>query len=407
MWSDLAAAAAAAAAAAIRDAGVCDGPDATLNGILASVGLADHHVHGHVTTPVDEAGLRDMLIESDRRSAADAAGSDTQVWHAIRRWCAPLLGLPAHAPAADYVAARLALGSQGTAERLLPLAGFSWLGIDTGFRGTQIASPAATGDAAGGVPANRIVRLEAVAELLVAEIADPWSWPDAFRAALAAERAGDDPAVGWKSILAYRGGFDRDLSRPADEAVAAAAARWAGTVRAGTAPRLEDPVLLRAGIWAAVDTGLPVQFHTGFGDPDLDLHRSDPLLLTDLIRGSEGRAPIVLLHTYPFQRGAGYLAQMFPHVYLDVGEAVNYTGAASEHVVRESMELAPFTKILFSSDAWGAPELHLLGSWLFRRAMSRVLGAWVRDGDWSLADAERVVALVANENVRRVYATAG
>jgi len=47
---------------------------------------------------------------------------------------------------------------------------------------------------------------------------------------------------------------------------------------------------------------------------------------------------------------------------LDVGLAVNYAGAASPAIVAESMELAPFRKLLFSSDAWGAPELHLLGS---------------------------------------------
>jgi len=89
-----------------------------------------------------------------------------------------------------------------------------------------------------------------------------------------------------------------------------------------------------------------------------------------------------------------------------VGLAVTFTGAASTKVVGESLELAPFTKVLFSSDAWGIPELHLLGSWLFRRAMSRVLGAWVAAGDWSLADAERVVDLVGSANARRVYGLA-
>jgi predicted TIM-barrel fold metal-dependent hydrolase len=94
---------------------------------------------------------------------------------------------------------------------------------------------------------------------------------------------------------------------------------------------------------------------------------------------------------------------MFPHVYMDVGLAINYTGAQSPQVIAESLEVAPFTKILFSSDAWGLPELHLLGSWLFRRGMARVLGSWVDRGDWSPADAERVIRLVAGENARRVY----
>ena len=59
-------------------------------------------------------------------------------------------------------------------------------------------------------------------------------------------------------------------------------------------------------------------------------------------------------------------------------------------------------KVLFSSDAWGPPELHLLGSWLWRRGMSSVLGQWVDQGDWSRADAVRVLELISAGNARRV-----
>jgi predicted TIM-barrel fold metal-dependent hydrolase len=391
------------AAQAIRESGVCDGLDPAINELLATVGLVDHHVHGVVNERVDDATLCDMLIESDRRSAAQAAGFDTQVWHAVRRWCAPQMRAPAHIAGPDYLVARRAYERLIPIGRLLlPRAGLERVIVETGFLGGRVTSPAETGEMAG-CTASRVVRLEAIAERLVRELDDPATWPEAFRTAVAAELAGGDPAVGFKTILAYRGGFDRDLSRPADEDVSSAAVGWAAGVRVGAAARLTDDTLLRFGIWSAVDTGRPLQVHTGFGDPDLDLHRSDPLLLTDFIRATEERAPVLLLHTYPFHRNAGYLASMFPHVYLDVGEAVHYTGAASEAIVRESMELAPFTKLLFSSDAWGAPELHLLGSWLWRRAMSRVVGDWVARGDWSRSDAERVIRLVASENARRVY----
>ena len=390
-------------AQAIREAGVCDGLEPAVNELLATVGLIDHHVHGVVKERVDEAALLDMLIGSGRRSAAQAAGFDTPVWHAIRRWCAPQMRSPAHIAGADYLVARRAYERLIPMGRLLlPRAGFDRVIVETGFLGGRLTSPAETGVMAG-CPASRVVRLESIAERLIGSVPDAATWPDAFRAAVAAELAGGDPAVGFKTILACRGGFDRDLSRPADDAVAAAAVRWAGGVRAGAKARLADETLLRFGIWTAVDTGRPLQVHTGFGDPDLDLHRSDPLLLTEFIRATEQRAPILLLHTYPFHRNAGSLASMYPHVYLDVGGAVHSTGAASEAVVRESMELAPFTKLLFSTDAWGAPELHLLGSWLWRRAMSRVVGDWVARGDWSRTDAERVIRLVASENARRVY----
>jgi predicted TIM-barrel fold metal-dependent hydrolase len=386
----------------IAAAGVCDGPDPGLNGLLSSIELVDHHVHGIVQGAVDERALKNMIIESDRRSAADAAGYDSQVWFAVRRWCAPLLGLAPSPPIEDYLSARLSLTNEAIADRLLPAAGFGHLLVETGFRADLVSSPGELGRRAG-ASVSRIVRLEALAEDLIARIVDPADYPAEFRRALGAELEGIDPAVGTKTIVAYRGGFDRDFSPPDDEEVVLAARAWSEHVRSGARARLVDDRLLRFGIWSGVRTGRPLQVHTGFGDPDLDLRLADPLLLTEFIRQTEGQAPILLLHTYPFQRNAGYLAQMFPHVFVDVGLAINYAGAAAGAIVADTLELAPFSKVLFSSDAWGAPELHLLGSWLWRRSMARVLGNWVSRGDWSRDDAERVVRLVAGANARRVY----
>ena len=120
--------------------------------------------------------------------------------------------------------------------------------------------------------------------------------------------------------------------------------------------------------------------HVGFGDRDLDLHRTDPMLLLPLLR-TMTPVPVLLLHCYPFQRQAGYLAQAFDHVNFDVGLAINYLGARSTGLVAEALETAPFAKQLYSSDAFGPPELHVLGSVLWRRAMGLVLGEWVRAGD--------------------------
>lgn len=82
---------------------------------------------------------------------------------------------------------------------------------------------------------------------------------------------------------------------------------------------------------------------------------------------------------------------------------MNYTGARSVAVVAESLELAPFAKILFSSDAWGPAELHHLGALLWRRAMTRVLSDFVADGEWSREQAVRVATMIGSQNARRVY----
>lgn len=384
---------------ALRASGVVAGPHRIVDELLLEARFIDHHVHGILRGQLPPERLVQQLSESDRPAAAAVAGLDTQLGIAVRRWTAPLLGLEPGVPAERWLAHRSGLDNESVGRSMLPEAGFQALLVDTGYVGNTLTSPDELG-ALAGVPAREVVRLEVVAETVAARRPSPAAWWDALRDELAV-RTRD--AIGLKSILAYRYGFDVDPTPPSATEVAAAVDRWFQALDAGAPMRLADPTLLRAVVWAGVELGLPLQFHTGYGDSDLDLHRADPALLTGFLRLTQDRCPVLLLHTYPFQRTAGYLAQMFPHVYLDVGLGVNHSGAASGQIIRETLEIAPLTKVLFSSDAWGIPELHVLGSWLIRRGLSRIIGTWVADGDWTLADAARAVELFSTENARRVY----
>ena len=120
-------------------------------------------------------------------------------------------------------------------------------------------------------------------------------------------------------------------------------------------------MLLRFGLHQALRLGKPLQFHVGFGDRDCDLHKANPLHLLDFLRQS-GDTPIVLLHCYPYEREAGYLAQAFNNVYLDGGLSVNHLGARAPAFIARLLELAPFRKIVYSSDGFGPAELHYLGA---------------------------------------------
>ncbi|MFD4180114.1 amidohydrolase family protein [Rhodococcus sp. NPDC058514] len=254
--------------------------------------------------------------------------------------------------------------------------------------------------ACAGASAREIVRLESVAERVIARHGAD-DFVDACGDGLTSAAT---TAAGFKSIAAYRVGLDLSPDRPSANDVAAAAARWAEAIERGASIRLADETLTRFLIWTAVDLGLPIQFHTGYGDADADLGRCDPLLLTPLLRATAGRGvPIMLLHTYPFHRHAGYLAQVFDHVFVDVGLAVQNVGSRARRVVAELLELAPFGSVLFSSDGYGLPELFHVSATLFRRALTDFLVAGTADDAWSHRDAERIANLIAADNARRAY----
>ena len=358
---------------------------------IDAVRLVDHHVHGCWLDSGDRARFENGLNEANTEPVADFDSAfDSQIGFALRAHCAPLLELPEHAEPQQYWERRSALAEPELARLFLAAAGVSdWL-VDTGL-GPDVADVPTIAELSGG-RAREVVRLEEIAEQAADTDGD---YAGAFREILGARAA---RAVATKSILAYRGGFDGDLSEPAAAEVSAAAAAWRD--RGGR--RLTDRILLRFGLHEALRLGKPVQLHVGFGDRDADLHRTNPLYLLDLLRGS-GDTPIVLLHTYPYEREAGYLAQAFNNVYIDGGLSINHLGARSPAFIARLLELAPFRKILYSSDAYGPAELHYLGARLWRIGMTRVLTGFVDGDDWSERDAIRVVDLIAHHTAERVY----
>lgn len=358
---------------------------------IGHVALIDQHAHGCWLTSGDRRRFENALNEANTEPLADFdSGFDTQLGFAIRNHCSPVLSLPRHVEPQQYWESRSRYSERELARLFLPAAGVgTWL-VDTGF-GDDVAGVGEISELSGR-RAYEVVRLEQVAEEAARA---PGDYASAFEEILGRRSA---TAVATKSILAYRGGFDGDLSEPSRAEVGRAAQRW----REDGGIRLTDRVLLRFGLHQGLRVGKPLQLHIGLGDRDCDLDKSNPLLLLDFLRRS-GSTPIVLLHCYPYEREAGYLAQAFNNVYVDGGLSVNYLGARSADFIARLLELAPFRKIMYSSDGFGPAELHFLGAALWRTGIGRVLHGLVAAGDWSEADAIRVVDLIAHNNAARVY----
>ncbi|QFZ22596.1 amidohydrolase family protein [Saccharothrix syringae] len=356
---------------------------------VASSRLVDHHCHGVLGTDLDREGFEAALTEASAVSPLGTSLFDSSLGLAVRRRCAPLLDLDPMAPADEYVARRRSLGAAEVNRVFLAAAGIEVFLVDGGLWPEGLTAPSAHV----GARELGVLRLEGLAE----EVAPGGAagFPARVREALASTTA-----VAAKSIAAYRVGLDLAPGRPSDASVVAAVDRWLG----GGSPRCADEVVSRFLVWEALERGLPVQFHVGYGDADLALHRCDPLLLTDLLRATAPLGvPVLLLHNYPYHRHAGYLAQVFPHVFADVGLATHAVAHQAGRVLAEALEVVPFGKFLFSTDAYALAELYYLGALFFRRALSEFLVGGMGEDAFGEADAERIAHLIGWENAHRVY----
>jgi predicted TIM-barrel fold metal-dependent hydrolase len=375
-------------------------PAGAASDFLGELPLVDHHVHGVIRENPSVDSFSHMITESDRTPTSLHDAMNTQVGFATRRWVAPLLELEPSVSATDYFERRIELGADEVNRRLLQASGIGHYFIETGLKGADIHDPAGMAELSG-AKVDHVIRIETVAEEIARSGVSAVDFSQHFMSALDEQAKS---AVGLKTVVAYRIGLDFDSTPPSELEVEQAAGRWLSEVASTGKARVSDPILLRHLIFAAANFKKPLQFHIGFGDPDLYLDRCDPLLMTDLIRDFEKREiPVMLLHTYPYHRNAGYLAQMFRNVYMDVGLAINYTGARSNAIIAESLELAPFHKILFSSDAWGLPELTYLGAMLFRRGLGELLDSYIARGDWSNSDAISVARQIGHDNALSAY----
>lgn len=365
--------------------------------------LIDHHCHGVIRADLDRTEFEANISESSAPAVAGTTRFDTQVGFAIRGRCAPLLDLEPFSSPERYLDRRLELGADEVNTRLLRAANIHTLGIETGHVPVDIADIPAMKQYAN-AEAFEIVRLEKVAETVADSVRNSDELATAFLTQFTKELDRRlATARGVKTIAAYRIGLDFNAARPERDELNRALETW--LVGSNGAPmRLADPVIIRELIWMAIERGQAIQVHIGYGDDDLDLHRCNPLLLTDLIRAAAPYgARFMLLHCYPFHREAGYLADVFPHVYCDVGLAINYTGARSAAILAESLELTPFTKALFSTDAFGMAELYYLGAALFREGLSRVFSDFVDNHGWPRSEAIRIANMIAHDNAVRAY----
>ena len=71
--------------------------------------------------------------------------------------------------------------------------------------------------------------------------------------------------------------------------------------------------------------------------------------------------------------------------------------------VQQLLELAPTSKLMYSSDAHNIPELYYLGAKWGREVLVQVLDEAIKDGDLTANEAESVATAILSENAHTLH----
>lgn len=280
----------------------------------------------------------------------------------------------------------------------------------------------------------RIVRIETLAADILREMhkkatlpigpaiynddmcAEAWiTFLQAFEAAIVTE-INDPDVAGFKSVICYRTGLDVKIAGDVQVATNGLEAFQSGYLpdcvqkdfRVESKGLNDSLVISTCRLLSAAakqdSISKPLQFHTGLGDADIDLLLSDPSYLQPLITAFPD-VQMILLHTsYPYMRQAGYLATVYKNIYLDLGEVFPQVSRnGQETILRQCMEITPFSKLLFSTDAHHFGEVYWLALKQFRQAFEKVLVEFVENDDLTAEQAIEAAKDIYFNNSKRVY----
>jgi uncharacterized protein len=353
--------------------------------VLNDIEVVDHHAHGIVPAPPTLDGFRGLFSESaDPRQWPHVATSVT--YRRAIGELARLLGC--EATEEGVFGHRRRSDPRDYAATLLRSSRSEWIFVDDGF------PPPGEGEGWEGIGelagcrSAPVMRIERVGEEgLAAGLGI-----DELRAHVRDEVTAA-PARGYvalKTIAAYRSGLD--VGDPNERGAAKALATRPSRLEAK--PLLD--LLLHDALEANEAAPLPVQVHCGFGDGDALLPRADPGYLKPVIERYR-TTPFALLHCYPFVREGGWLAHVYANVFFDLSLTIPHVSRPAA-ALREALELAPVSKLLYASDASRAPELYYLASKWWREALAEVLVDALPEGEREAA-ARRVL----RENALGLY----
>lgn len=304
----------------------------------------------------------------------------------------------------------------GYTRRLFDHAGIKTLLVDTGYPCEEFTGYSVPLDGFEGFTGTQVRPIFRIDPLLATLFKEELSFDQLltrFRDAVS-QAVLKSKCVALKSVIAYVFGIEVQLVAEAEARSAYERSRQRRlltipvTEKAGADLPDEKKVrdfLLADALLTSAELHVPFQIHTGVGDsPFIDVRAANPLHLLSVIADRRlGRAEVVLVHAgYPYIREAGFLANNYPNVYVDVSEMIPYTGQP-QSVLSELLEMAPVTKVMYGSDGANIPEIFWLAAIWAKEALAQVLSGLVEGHVIDERYAQHAASRILSENAKNLY----
>jgi uncharacterized protein len=372
---------------------------------LRDVPVVDNHCHGILRSQDfdDLVSWREAFTESADPGMPREHVASTAFYRRLIRTLASSFGCEPDEEA--VLSARAGRDGLAHTAELLRAANVEALLTDTGYPPPEEVLPRDELAKLGDCRTEPMLRLETLMERLLSEHDSLEEAKEALAAALDDVRG--QGYVALKSIVAYRTGLN--IMEWTGEEAEASLGRFRRSAREGSERLAHKPLLdtlLHVAFAEAARQEVPVQFHVGYGDADTDLLLGNPLHLRAVLERPDYRGmPVVLLHEcYPYTREGGYLAAVYENVYLDLSYGIPLLGYGEMFsFTHQALGVAPISKLLYSSDGIGVPELHWMSAIDGRHVLGQALEELVAHGEMSIPEAEAAGEDVLRGNAIRLY----
>ena len=210
-----------------------------------------------------------------------------------------------------------------------------------------------------------------------------------------------EEVVGLKTIIAYRSGLEVQEMNKVD----AEKAYQEFLLNDRSPAKAFRDYCFHIAMEACTKADKFMHIHTGIGDGEVVMTKASPSFLLDTLRKEKYKSTKVhLVHGgYPWMEEAAFIVSILPNVYMDISLQNPFTGHGVERIISQVLELAPFDKVMYGSDAFTVPEMNWMGVKLFIECFERVLSGWVEKDYMSAEKARYIGEMILYKNFEQAY----